>query len=150
MEAAVATISEERLDGVFHALADPTRRAILARLARRPATVSDLAAPFEISLPAVSKHLKVLERAGWISRDIDGRQHLCSLDAGALQDVEEWLGPYREFWTAHFAALAEALSPVESTPEIRHRERTTRRPSVPRRGGAAGRHRTGRLVGADK
>ncbi|MCI4324782.1 MAG: metalloregulator ArsR/SmtB family transcription factor [Thermoplasmata archaeon] len=110
MEAAAAAIPDDaQLDGVFHALADPTRRAILARLARRPATVTDLAAPFAMSLPAVSKHLKVLERARLISRDIEGRQHRCSLDAGALREVEDWLGPYREFWIAHFDALARSL-----------------------------------------
>jgi DNA-binding transcriptional ArsR family regulator len=112
-EVAVEPMCPE-LDEVFHALADPTRRAILARLAHRPGSVSDLAEPFDMSLPAVSKHLKVLERARLISRDVQGRRHLAYLRADTLRDVEEWLIPYREFWVAHFEALARALPPATS------------------------------------
>ncbi|MCI4330183.1 MAG: metalloregulator ArsR/SmtB family transcription factor [Thermoplasmata archaeon] len=120
-----------RLDHVFHALADPTRRAILARLATRSATVTDLAKPFAISLPAVSKHLKVLERAGLISRDVEGRRHRCSLEAGALREVDAWLGPYQEFWEAHFAALAGSLGSTRGRGRRRVRppaSKRTRRP----------------------
>jgi DNA-binding transcriptional ArsR family regulator len=140
MEAALAATGEEdRLDDVFHALADPTRRAILARLARRPATVTDLAKPFSMSLPAVSKHVRVLERAGWISRDIDGREHRCSLESQALTDAEEWLEPYREFWASHFAALNFLLSSSRRSasrpaPARRARSRATPRPTRAARG----------------
>jgi DNA-binding transcriptional ArsR family regulator len=130
MAAPLALLSDEaRLDGVFHALSDPTRRAILARLAGRSATVTDLAEPFEISLPAVSRHLKVLERAGLISRAIDGRLHRCSLEAGALRDVEEWVGPYREFWEAQFSAIGRLLAESHG----RNRRGRPGRVSVPSR-----------------
>jgi DNA-binding transcriptional ArsR family regulator len=111
MDAALAEIPDTaRLDEVFHALSDPTRRAILARLVERPATVTDLARPFPISLPAVSKHLKVLEHARLISRDVEGRRHRCSLVPGTLREAEAWLGPYRAFWESHFEAVDELLS----------------------------------------
>lgn len=100
---------EAELDGVFHALADPTRRAIVARLAVRPTTVTELARPFAMSLPAVSKHLKVLEQAGLISRDADGRARRCTLRPTGLRNADDWLGPYRAFWQDHFEALDRAL-----------------------------------------
>ena len=141
MEAATAFRPEDaHLDGVFHALSDPTRRAILARLARRSATVTDLAEPFQISLPAVSRHLKVLEHAGLISRAIDGRHHRCSLEAEALREVEEWVGPYREFWEAQFSAVGRLLS--DSRGPKRRRPPIRRSSPSRRRGPPKGPHRT--------
>jgi DNA-binding transcriptional ArsR family regulator len=98
--------AEDRLDGVFAALSDRTRRGILRRLARGPATVGDLARPLDMSLPAVSRHLKVMERAGLIGRTIDGRIHRCRLDAGALRIVDRWLDDYRQFWDEALESLA--------------------------------------------
>src|SRR3954469_8001919 len=90
--------TDDRLDLVFSALGDRTRRRLIARLARDPATITELAAPFEMSLPAVSKHVRVLERAGLVRRAIDGRIHRCSLDARRLRDATAWLDEYRAFW----------------------------------------------------
>jgi DNA-binding transcriptional ArsR family regulator len=98
------------LDAVFSALADPTRRAILARLRRGTSSVSDLAAPFPVSLPAVSKHLGVLERAGLISRSRAGRVSHCRLDAGAMRGAAAWLAEYEDFWTRQFDSLDAYLS----------------------------------------
>jgi DNA-binding transcriptional ArsR family regulator len=86
------------LSATFAALADPTRRSILARLARSEATVTELAEPFEISLPAISRHLKVLERAGLVSRSRSAQWRPCRLEAGQLRLADEWLEPYRAFW----------------------------------------------------
>ncbi len=97
------------LDGTFSALADPTRRAILARLALGEASVTELAEPFDVSLPAVSKHLRVLERAGLLTREKDGRVRRCRLVAGPMQEAAEWIVSYRHFWEAQFDALAEYL-----------------------------------------
>ena len=97
---------EERLDLVFRALGDRTRRALLTRLSTGPLRVTDLAEPFDMSLPAVSKHLKVLERAGLVARAVDGRVHHCSLAAEPLQDVHAWLEHYRAFWGGNLEALA--------------------------------------------
>jgi DNA-binding transcriptional ArsR family regulator len=88
----------ERLDDIFSALADPTRRAILARLMAGEATVTELAEPFAISLPAVSKHLKVLERAGLIARGREAQWRPCRLEADPLREVADWLEGYRRFW----------------------------------------------------
>ena len=98
---------EDRLDRVFHALSDRTRRTMLARLARGPAMVTELAQPFAMSLPAASKHLRVLEQARLVRRAIDGRVHRCSLSALPLQDVERWLSYYRVFWHETLDALAD-------------------------------------------
>jgi DNA-binding transcriptional ArsR family regulator len=100
---------DDRLDSVFAALADPTRRAILARLATGEATVTELAKPFEMSLPAVSKHLKVLERAGLIARGRDAQWRPCRLDVGPLRDVADWMEPYRRFWDQSFSRLDDHL-----------------------------------------
>ena len=97
---------DDRLDLVFQALADRTRRALLARLARKTSKVTDLAAPFNMSLPAVSRHIKVLERARLVRRTIDGRVHRCSLDAEPLHEAEAWLERYRPFWEGTLEALA--------------------------------------------
>jgi DNA-binding transcriptional ArsR family regulator len=103
---AQAEAREERLDLVFHALADRTRRALLRRLGRGPAMVTELAKPFSISLPAVSKHLRVLERAHLVSRRVDGRVHRCSLDPERLSEVEGWLRERRGFWEQTLDSLA--------------------------------------------
>ncbi len=99
--------AQDRLDRVFGALSDRTRRAIYRRLSRGPAIVTELAAPFRISLPAISRHLKVLEGAGLIIREIDGRTHRCSLAIAPLRDVDRWLAHYRPFWEETLAALAD-------------------------------------------
>jgi len=101
--------AEDRLDAVFHALGDRTRRALLARLAKAPARITDLARPFSMSLPAVSRHIRVLEGAGLIARTVDGRVHQCSLDAEPLKGVETWLGHYRQFWTGTLESLASYI-----------------------------------------
>lgn len=90
------------LSVTLSALADPTRRAILARLAKGEATVNELAAPFDMSLPAVSKHLKVLENAGLISRGRDAQWRPCRLEPASLKSIDEWLEFYRRFWTGSF------------------------------------------------
>jgi DNA-binding transcriptional ArsR family regulator len=90
------------LSVTFAALADPTRRAILAHLAQGEASVTELAKPFEISLPAISKHLKVLERAGLITRSREAQWRPCRLEAEPLKDVDRWLGKYRQFWEQSF------------------------------------------------
>jgi len=89
---------DERLDLVFGALSDRTRRALLARLSREPAKITDLATPFAMSLPAVSKHVRVLERAGLVRRTVDGRVHRCSFEAAPLREANRWLARYRMFW----------------------------------------------------
>lgn len=94
------------MDRVFHALSDRTRRGILERLSRGPALVSELAAPVQLTRMAVSKHVRVLEEARLICREIVGREHRCSLAAEPLQEVDAWLGPYREFWAGTLGALA--------------------------------------------
>ena len=102
-----ALSTDDRLDLVFRALGDRTRRALLARLAEGTSRVTDLADPFDMSLAAVSKHLKVLERAGLVARTVDGRVHRCSLDAAALRDADAWLEHYRDFWEGTLDALAD-------------------------------------------
>ena len=99
--------ADAQLDTIFRALADSTRRALLARLAQGPASVGELAAPFDVSLPAVSKHLRVLERASLITREINGRVHRCSLSAEPLADAVAWLDHYRAFWDSNLEALAD-------------------------------------------
>lgn len=99
-----------RLDETFAALADPTRRAILARLARGDAYVGELAEPFAMSLPAVSRHLKVLERAGLISRSKEAQWRVCRLEPGPLREAAHWVERYRAFWEARFDALDAVLS----------------------------------------
>jgi DNA-binding transcriptional ArsR family regulator len=98
-------MSPDRLTTTFAALADPTRRAILARLATGVASVTELAEPFEMSLPAISKHLKVLERAGLIARAREAQWRPCELDAAPLKDATQWLERYRRFWEQSFDRL---------------------------------------------
>ena len=97
------------LNLVFSALADPTRRAILERLALGDASVTELAAPFEMSLPAISKHLRILEHAGLIARQREGRVHHMRLAAGPMKDAAEWIGHYRQFWDEQLDSLAGYL-----------------------------------------
>ena len=99
----------ETLDSVFSALADPIRRAILARLATGQSSVSELAEPFDISLPAVSRHLRVLRNAGLITPHKDGRVRRCTLDAAPLKAGSDWIESYRQFWESQFDSLAEYL-----------------------------------------
>jgi DNA-binding transcriptional ArsR family regulator len=103
----------DRLSATFAALADPTRRAILARLSLGETSVTELAEPFEMSLPAVSKHLKVLERAGLIARGREAQWRPCRIEAGPLQDVDAWLERYRRFWEASLDRLDEYLRTVK-------------------------------------
>ena len=100
---------DDPLSGVFSALAHSTRRAILARLALGETSVGELAEPVAMSLPAVSKHLKVLEGAGLLVRERQGRVHLCQIDAVPLRDAAAWIGQYRRFWEARLDALADYL-----------------------------------------
>lgn len=99
----------EQLDAVFHALADPTRRAMLQRLAGGEQSVGALAAPFAISLAAASKHIKVLERAGLVQRTVQGRTHFCRLEAQPMHGGLEWIRHYEQFWNRRLDKLDEAL-----------------------------------------
>ena len=103
----------ENLDQTFSALSDPTRRAILARLAMGEASVGELAGPFDISLPAVSRHLKVLESAHLIEREKDAQFRRCRLNAGPLRDAADWISRYKEFWEDQLGALADYLNEMK-------------------------------------
>lgn len=105
-----------QLDRTFGALADPTRRAILARLAEGEASVGELARPFDVSRPAISKHLRVLERAGLVRRARDGRVSRCALDAGPMREAADWVDHYRRFWEAQLDALARYLDRPQPRP----------------------------------
>jgi DNA-binding transcriptional ArsR family regulator len=105
-----------RLDATFHALSDPIRRAILGRLAGGAASVTEVAEPFRVSLPAVSKHIRVLERAGLLTRTRQGRVHSLRLVARPLRDAAEWIGHYRRFWEARFDALDRYLQETMRSP----------------------------------
>jgi DNA-binding transcriptional ArsR family regulator len=107
----------DRLDSVFAALADPTRRAILARLAVGEASVTELARPFAMSLPAVSKHLRVLERAGLIARGREAQWRPCRLEVGPLRDAADWMEPYRRFWDESFGRLDDHLTRMKEEKE---------------------------------
>ena len=111
----------EHLDATFAALADPTRRAILARLASGEASVMELAEPFEMSQPAISKHLKVLERAGLISRGRDAQRRPCRLEAVPLAEANEWLERYREIWEAAYQRLDALLEEMKENEKKRVR-----------------------------
>jgi DNA-binding transcriptional ArsR family regulator len=107
-------LADEDLDRAFAALADRTRRAILARLRSGEAGVLDIAEPFPMSQPAISKHLKVLEAAGLVSRRRQARHNLRRLEPGRLKDVADWLGTYREFWEDSFARLDEYVETLQA------------------------------------
>ena len=102
--------SHGELDRVFHALSDPSRRAIVDRLTRGPASVSELAEPFDMSLAAASKHVKILERAGLVRRRVEGRTHHCRLDATRLARAQRWLAFYERFWDEKLDALDTLLA----------------------------------------
>jgi len=121
----------ERLDLVFRALADPTRRAMLRDLARQPRTVGELAAPFDISLAGASKHIQMLERAGLLQREVQGRVHTCRLDARPLHAGAEWIRHYERFWHQKLDVL-EALLKAEDAPRDAAK-RPTRPSSTPPR-----------------
>jgi len=104
------------LDTIFHALGDATRRTMLGDLAAGERTVGELAQPFAMSLAAASKHIKVLEAAGLIRRDIRGRTHVCSLDPAPLMSADEWLGVYRRFWTDRLDTLEQLLRAEDAAP----------------------------------
>jgi len=112
----VTVDAPDRLDATFAALADPTRRAILARLATGEATVTELAAPFAISQPAISKHLKVLERAGLISRGRDAQRRPCRLEAAPLAAAVSWLERYRRYWEERYRNLDALLHELQAGP----------------------------------
>lgn len=123
----ITLMSPDRLSNTFAALADPTRRAILARLASGEVSVTELAEPFEMSLPAVSKHLKVLEKAGLIARGRDAQWRPCRLSAGPLRDVADWVEHYRRFWTESFDRLDDYLREVQKSQKKEKRNGDKRR-----------------------
>jgi DNA-binding transcriptional ArsR family regulator len=110
----VQAADSDPLSATFAALADPTRRAILARLASGEASVTELAEPFDMSLPAVSKHLKVLERAGLIGRNREAQWRRCRLEASPLRDVSQWIDQYREFWEERLDRLEAYLAELQA------------------------------------
>ena len=120
------------LSTTFSALADPTRRAILTRLARGEATVTELAAPFELSLPAISKHLKVLQRAGLIEQGRQAQWRPCRLTPEPLRDVADWVGQYRRHWEDSFERLADYLRDIQDEHEQRKGDHDERDPNRPR------------------
>jgi DNA-binding transcriptional ArsR family regulator len=115
--------ASDRLDTVFSALADPTRRAILARLATGEATVTELAEPFDMSQPAISKHLKVLERAGLVSVDVDGQRRPRRLEGDAMLMPIEWLERYRAVWEENYQRLDALLAELQAKPAKRKRSK---------------------------
>ena len=117
---------QDLLSSTFAALADPTRRAILARLALGETSVTELAKPFEMSMPAVSKHLKVLERAGLISRSLDAQRRPRRLEAKPLAEANEWLERYRQFWESNFQRLDALLEGMKIEEKKRARKKRLR------------------------
>lgn len=115
--------SSERLDATFAALADPTRRAILARLAEREATVAELTEPFSMSQPAISKHLKVLERAGLIVTTESGQRRPRRIEAAPLAEANAWLESYRQLWERRYSALDNLLDQMQAAPPKSSRKR---------------------------
>ena len=115
----------DHLSATFAALADPTRRAILARLALGETSVTELAQPFDMSLPAISKHLKVLEHAGLIARGREAQWRPCRIEGTALKDVDEWLERYRRFWDESFDRLDDYLRELQANEKKRARKRKT-------------------------
>ncbi|MGH6938291.1 ArsR/SmtB family transcription factor [Hypericibacter sp.] len=120
-------MTSDPLSATFAALADPTRRAILARLALGESSVSELAEPFEISLPAVSRHLKVLERAGLIARSREAQWRPCRIEAAPLQEVADWVDRYRRFWEARLDRLDAYLRELDSKEKKHARKGRKRR-----------------------
>jgi DNA-binding transcriptional ArsR family regulator len=120
-------MTSDRLSTTFAALADPTRRAILARLALGETTVSELAEPFDMSLPAVSRHLKVLERAGLIARGREAQWRPCRIEPGPLEAVDTWLENYRRFWEHSFDRLEDYLHTLQAKEKKRGRKSKNKR-----------------------
>jgi DNA-binding transcriptional ArsR family regulator len=116
-------MAPDQLSTTFAALADPTRRAILARLAKGQASVTEIAEPFDMTLPAISKHLKVLEHAGLIARGREAQWRPCRLDAGPLKDVDEWVERYRRFWEQSFDRLESYLQELQRKDKKHGRKR---------------------------
>ena len=113
------SISSKDLNATFAALADPTRRAIIARLSKGDASVLELAQPFDLSQPAISKHLKVLERAGLISRSRDAQRRPCRLEARRLKQAAHWIGTYRQFWEESYSRLDDYLQELQAKEKTR-------------------------------
>lgn len=105
--------NDATLDAVFGALADQTRRSMLVRLARGPATIGELGEPFDITKGAVTKHVKILERSGFLRRDVQGRVHHCEIDTHPLDHAEQWVEQVRAFWEARFDDLADYLDHLQ-------------------------------------
>jgi DNA-binding transcriptional ArsR family regulator len=118
-------MADDRLSVIFSALADPTRRAILARLSEGDATVTELAEPFDISLPAISRHLKVLERAGLISRARTAQRRTSSLQAAPLKEATDWMDRYRRFWDESLTKLDAHLRRIQQQPIDKEKEETS-------------------------
>jgi DNA-binding transcriptional ArsR family regulator len=129
----VSTVSSARLDATFAALADPTRRAILSRLASGEASVMELAQPFAMSQPAISKHLKVLERAGLVSRGQDAQRRPRKLEAEPLAQANEWLETYRRYWEASFGELDAVLEELMARDRRAKAPRTNKRTTTTKR-----------------
>ncbi|HEY3056403.1 MAG TPA: metalloregulator ArsR/SmtB family transcription factor [Thermoanaerobaculia bacterium] len=136
------------LDTTFAALSDPTRRAILARLASGESTISELAEPFEISLPAISRHVRVLEEAGLLIRERDGRMHRCNIDPKPIAAANEWLEEMRRFWESRLDALADYLNQMEDSwpdptyqPPLKISKSGKRSPHLAKKSSAPGRTR---------
>src|SRR6516162_5225098 len=132
--------ASQRLDATFAALADPTRRAILARLASGEASVMELARPFKMSQPAISKHLKVLERAGLITRGRDAQRRPCRIEARPLAEADQWLENYRRVWEANFQRLDSLLDSMKG--QLKTQQKTKEKKGGPARRQPA--HRPGR------
>ncbi|HYI26081.1 MAG TPA: metalloregulator ArsR/SmtB family transcription factor [Thermomicrobiales bacterium] len=123
----IADTNEKELDAIFHALADPTRRAILSRLATGEATVNELAEPFSISLPAISRHLKVLEAAGLISRGRDAQYRPCRLEPAPLKDAQDWIGRHQAAWAERFDRLDDYLQRLQEPGSTTHERKDRHR-----------------------
>jgi len=121
-------MTTDHLSSTFAALADPTRRAILARLATGEAPVTELAKPFDMSMPAISKHLKVLERAGLIARSREAQWRPCRIEAGRLKEVAEWVEHYRRFWEASFDRLDDYLRELKTKENVKEKKHARKQP----------------------
>jgi len=119
---------QDHLSSTFAAIADPTRRAILARLSLGETSVTELAKPFEMSMPAISKHLKVLERAGLIARGREAQWRPCRLEAAPLRDAASWIEEYRRFWSAHIDALERHLDRMDRSTRTKVKAKKKTRP----------------------
>ena len=127
MATATATLDETRLDETFAALANSTRRAILAQLAKGEASVNDLAAPFKLTLPAISKHIKVLEHAGLITRGRHAQFRPCTIDAASLARVASWAEQYRHIWDDRFNRMDEYVRTLQNTDTRKHHKKNDKK-----------------------